>query len=50
MADLQEEIYKMEDNLRKCLKELSKKLDPKNEKLLYYLNLAKKTFDLETWR
>jgi hypothetical protein len=50
MLDLQREIYKMEDDLLKRLKELSKKLDPKDERLLYYLNFAKKTFDLETWK
>jgi hypothetical protein len=50
MVDLQREIYKMEDDLLKRLKELSKKLDPKDDRLLYYLNLAKKTFDLETWK
>jgi hypothetical protein len=40
----------MEDNLLKHLEELREKLDPKDDRLLYYLNLTKKylIYKLET--
>ncbi len=44
----QSEFYQMEDNLRKKIKELSAKLDPKNPAIKFHLDEAKKSFDIAT--
>ena len=46
LGETQKEFYKMEDDLVKRLKELSKKLDPNDSKVAFYLDHAKKLFDL----
>lgn len=46
LGETQKEFYKMEDDLAKRLKELSQKLDPSDSKTKFYLDQAKKLFDV----
>lgn len=46
IGEFQREIYKMEDDLAERLKQLENKLDAKDSKTLYYLDLMKKLFSL----
>ncbi|MDP3764834.1 MAG: hypothetical protein Q8Q95_04445 [bacterium] len=47
MGNFQKEIYKMEDELKKHLKQLENKLDVDDEKTSYNLDLMKKMFSLK---
>ena len=47
IGEFQEQIYKMENDLLDHLKTLRKGLDANGDKTKYYLNLMKKSFDLE---
>lgn len=47
IREFQKEIYKMEDNLAECLKQLESKLDAGDSKISYYLDLMKKSFSLK---
>lgn len=46
VGEFQEQIYKMENDLLDRLKVLGKKLDANDGKTKYYLDLMKKSFDL----
>jgi predicted nucleotidyltransferase component of viral defense system len=47
IGEFQKEIYKMEDNLAERLKQLERKLDAKDSKTSYHLDLMKKSFNLK---
>lgn len=47
VGEFQEKIYKMEDDLFDHLKTLGKGLNPEDDKTKHYLDLMKKSFDLE---
>ncbi|TSC55728.1 MAG: hypothetical protein G01um101418_749 [Parcubacteria group bacterium Gr01-1014_18] len=46
IGDFQKEVYKMEDDLAQKLKPLEAKLDIKDSKTSYHLDLMKKSFSL----
>jgi predicted alternative tryptophan synthase beta-subunit len=46
IGEFQKEIYKMEDSLAERLKQLERKLDTKDSKTSYHLDLIKKSFSL----
>ena len=46
MGGQQKEFYEMEDDLMKRLKELSQKLSPNDSKTKFYIDEAKKSFDV----
>ena len=47
ISEFQTEIYKMENDLANRLKQLAGKLNPDDERTLYYLDLMKKSFSLK---
>lgn len=48
IVEFQKQIYKMENDLLDHLKTLRKRLDANDGKTKYYLDLMKKSFDLES--
>ncbi|MEO0087875.1 MAG: hypothetical protein ABIK90_07365 [candidate division WOR-3 bacterium] len=43
--ECQKELYKLEKQLFKRIKKLREKIDLKDERTVYYLNMSKKMFD-----
>ncbi len=48
LGDNQQKLYQMEDDLSRQLKQLRERLNPKDGRTAYYLNLMGKSFDLES--